>query len=793
MIAIALFLFSFFKPEFIFSKTTTAGGDMASHYYTAHYMKYYLLPHGKISGWTPGNYAGFPILNFYFALPFALIALLSYAIPLEISFKLVTVLGVLSLPIAAFLFFKLMNFRFPVPIIAAISSLLFLFIESYSMWGGNIPSTLAGEFSYSIGLSLSVLFFGTLYKGIKEKKYLALNSVLLALIGLNHVYTLLLAGFSSFFFLIAKKDFRENLKYLSKIYLFSFLMASFWLLPMLSKLSYTTPYPLEWYLTNIWELFPKILIPPIILAIVSLFLLINKDARKDERIYYLLFPIAVSIFFYFAAPKLEVVNIRFIPFIHLFIIFAGIFALDKLIQRLELKWLIPFMLIITAVLWVSYNEAYTHDWIKWNYEGFENKLPWPSYSRINQFLEGSFNDPRVVYEHSQHHDKFGTSRAFESLPLFANRATLEGVYMQSSPSSPAIFYIQSEISEEQSCPFPTFSCTETNIDSAIRHLKMFNVNQIIAVSDKVKAELRNKTKMVFRENEYEIFEINETGYVSVPEYFPALMKSENSDLLFYYWFINDYNVPVAVTGKIREEDKKYFSIAQDIDNLPEKKTGRKCNVRSEIKEEEINFRTDCIGLPHIIKVSYFPNWKVAGAKKVYFVSPSFMLVFPEQSNVRLYYGHDFFGILGLAFTAIGIILAILARKNKIGLGIIDSSIEFVAKRKIFLILMGIVVIGSAIFLLGYKKYDGGRDELNLKIAMSTQRYTQCENAGSLKDVCYIEVAKLTGDWNLCAAEVSEKNKDICFKEMGVLLKDSYMCRTRIKNPALREECLETIK
>ena len=92
--------------------------------------------------------------------------------------------------------------------------------------------------------------------------------------------------------------------------------------------------------------------------------------------------------------------------------------------------------------------------------------------------------------------RFGTSRAFELLPLFANRATLEGVYMQSSPSAPAVFYMQSEISKEQSCPFPAFSCSKTNISSAIKHLKMFNVNHIIAVSDEVKAELRNKTEKI---------------------------------------------------------------------------------------------------------------------------------------------------------------------------------------------------------------------------------------------------------------------------------------------------------
>ena len=791
LIIIILFLFSFFKPEFIFLKTTTSGGDTASHYYTAYYMKNYLLPHGKISGWTPGNYAGFPILNFYFPFPFVLMALLGYIIPLEIAFKLITILGILLLPITTFFFFKLMNFKFPIPIIAAMSSLFFLFIETHSMWGGNIPSTLAGEFTYSIGLALSILFFGTLYAGVKEKKYLILNSVLLVLIGISHVYTLLFAGFSSFFFLLTKKYFKENLKYLLKIYALSFLLLSFWFFPLISKLKYTTPFALKWHIQDIWALFPKIIIPFAILTIISLLLLINKKIRKDDRIYFLFFIIIVSIFFYFIAPKLEVISIRFIPFIHLFLIFTGIFALDKLIKKLKLKWVIPLIFIIITISWVNYNETYIGDWVKWNYEGFENKRTWPTYNGVNQFLEGDFNDPRVVYEHAQHHNIFGTPRAFESLPLFANRATLEGVYMQSSPSAPAIFYIQSEISKEQSCPFPTFSCTKTDIDSAINHLKMFNVNQIIAVSDRVKKELRNKTKLVFKEKEYEVFEIESTGYVSVPKYWPVLIKNKNPDLLAYYWFINDYEVPIVFTDKTREKDKKYLDIASGIDNLSKNKINKKCNVQSELKEEEINFQTDCIGLPHIIKVSYFPNWKVIGAKEIYYVSPSFMLVFPEKNNVKLYYGRTFMDVIGLFLTLAGIIFIILIYKNKTKLKFLDKLIDFILKRKLFLVLIIIILFG--LFFLKFNEKDVNRDELDMKIALSTKKYTQCQNAGALKDECYIEIAKLTKDWNLCVVKVSEDSKDICFKEIGILLKDENICKTRIKGIRLRKECLNNIK
>src|SRR5262245_16920265 len=99
LLLVIAFLLSYFQPRYLFLKTTTSGGDTASHYYTAEYLRDYLIPQGRVSGWTQGNYAGFPILQFYFPFPFLLIVLLSYFIPLQIAFKLITVLGIFLLPV----------------------------------------------------------------------------------------------------------------------------------------------------------------------------------------------------------------------------------------------------------------------------------------------------------------------------------------------------------------------------------------------------------------------------------------------------------------------------------------------------------------------------------------------------------------------------------------------------------------------------------------------------------------------------------------------------------------------
>ncbi|MEE8401367.1 MAG: hypothetical protein V3R86_04375, partial [Candidatus Hydrothermarchaeaceae archaeon] len=103
LLVIFAFLLSYFEPELILEDTTITGGDTASHYAYAKYMKDHLLPGGKVSGWYPGAFSGFPVFVFYFFPPFLLSVIMGEFIPLKIAFKIVTLLGIFSLPLSAFL------------------------------------------------------------------------------------------------------------------------------------------------------------------------------------------------------------------------------------------------------------------------------------------------------------------------------------------------------------------------------------------------------------------------------------------------------------------------------------------------------------------------------------------------------------------------------------------------------------------------------------------------------------------------------------------------------------------
>lgn len=188
-----LFTFSQLSPSDVLSTTTPAGGDMGAHVWGPAYLRDHLLPAGRLTGWTPDWYDGFPAFHFYMVIPSLVIALLSYVLPYGLAFKLVAISGVLTLPIAGWAFGRLTRLPFPIPALLAVGMTAFLFDRSFSIYGGNIPSTLAGEFAFSISLTFAVLYLGVLGRGLEAGRHRGWAATLLALTALCHLIPLFFA------------------------------------------------------------------------------------------------------------------------------------------------------------------------------------------------------------------------------------------------------------------------------------------------------------------------------------------------------------------------------------------------------------------------------------------------------------------------------------------------------------------------------------------------------------------------------------------------------------------------
>lgn len=181
------FVLAQLQPQLVFSDTTPAGGDMGAHVWSPAYLRDHLLVHGRLSGWTPDWYAGFPAMQFYMVVPMLAIVALSTLVPYGVAFKVVTVAGVVTLPLSAYTFGRLNRLPFPVPALLSVAAATFVFDRGFSIYGGNAASTLAGEFAFAISLSLAVLTLGVVGRGLAEGSHRALAAGLLALTGLCHL------------------------------------------------------------------------------------------------------------------------------------------------------------------------------------------------------------------------------------------------------------------------------------------------------------------------------------------------------------------------------------------------------------------------------------------------------------------------------------------------------------------------------------------------------------------------------------------------------------------------------
>src|SRR5438270_6585277 len=218
------------RPDLLLAHTTPAGGDMGAHVHGPAYLRDHLLPHGRLTGWTPDWYGGYPALTFYFPLPSLLIVALGNIIPYAIAFKLVTVLGLVSLPVAAWALGRLSGMRDPGPACLAVATLPFLFERAFTIYGGNIASTLAGEFAFSISLSLGLVFLGLVARGLRTGRHRALAAGLLALTALCHMIPtfFVLVGAGVLFLMRAH---RRRIRWIATVVAAGLAVTGFWSIP----------------------------------------------------------------------------------------------------------------------------------------------------------------------------------------------------------------------------------------------------------------------------------------------------------------------------------------------------------------------------------------------------------------------------------------------------------------------------------------------------------------------------------------------------------------------------------
>jgi uncharacterized membrane protein len=190
------------------------------------------LPHFRLTGWAQGWYAGMPMFTFYWPFPFLLIAIFNWVLPYAVAFKIGTVLGIFIMPACAYAMGRLWRVRRPYPTLAAIMGLAFVFMvyKPDQIYGGNILSTLAGEFGYMLSFALVFLLLGTMHRGLEKPRFnllFVLNCLLLMAIAMSHLVTTMALVFILPGLLLVNLRWR-SLGYMVLVGVVGFCLTAFW-------------------------------------------------------------------------------------------------------------------------------------------------------------------------------------------------------------------------------------------------------------------------------------------------------------------------------------------------------------------------------------------------------------------------------------------------------------------------------------------------------------------------------------------------------------------------------------
>lgn len=661
-------LLFFYRPNLLFSLTTTAGGDTGAHHYPAKYLIEELLPHFRLTGWAPGWYAGMPMLTFYWPFPFLLIAIFNWFIPYQIAFKLGTVLGVFALPAAAYAMARLWRVRRPYPAIAAVVALIFLLVKIHPVnghiIGGNILSTLAGEFGYMLSFSLVFLFLGTVHRGMEKPGFnmlFVLNCLILLGLVMSHMITTIALVCIVPGLLLVNPRWR-SFGYLVAVALVGFCLSAFWSLPFATHLEWTAH--MAWnQMRSLNDLLPTAFLPAAALALIGMAYAV---ARRERKLLPLAWMTFITMVVFWIVPNGRLWNARILPFFYFSVMLWAAYGVTWLIRpfvvmmhdlfrmhgRTARRIYVPLLAVVTgAVLMVTCTTAAS--WIKWNYSGYEGKAKWTEYKEILDYLS-TLPPGRVMVEHGDKLDEFGTPRAFEIIPYWTPLDTMEGTLMEGSYTAPFHFINQAELSKQPSNAIIGVDYPGLNVPQGISHLQFMNIPYLIAFSDQVKSALAldSRVELLATFGDYNIYRIlGCTGYVEVMKNQPVRLKVKQSEWrgIANAWYLDKQAMQVPLVWDNGEEAlQQYVEITPEEATsppvIPEQGEGR---VVGELFEnEKLTFDTTAIGQPHWIKISYFPNWHVEGAKGPFLVSPSFMMVIPTQSHVTLYYGRTMANTVG---------------------------------------------------------------------------------------------------------------------------------------------------
>jgi len=742
------------QPSLLFRNTTPTGGDMGAHVWGPAYLRDHLLP-WRLNGWSMDWYSGFPVYRFYMVVPALMIVLLDVVLPYGIAFKLIAVLGIVTLPVCCWAFGRLARFAYPLPELFAVIGLVYLLDESYTIYGGNVASTMAGEFSFSISLSFAMLAFGFFANGLETGRHRIKAAMFMALAVLCHGIVAIYVAVGLLLLALLRLD-RSRVRWFVTTAGTGALLSAFWIVPFLMNHAYMTDMkykgePGNGSFTSYWGMF--FALPPFwnvfftALAVVGF---VASLARRHVAGTWLgVTGIVFAIFVYLFNDSLPIIgllwNPRLLPMINMcryLLAAVGVVEITRAVTRLVVFERSPegpaeqvlerttfrsvsavavvFFMTTLAVLgfrfqvlplgnvvdegqgaeyaWGPFetkasNKGFVDGWARWNFSGYEERAAYGEYHDLVQQMKSIGEDRgcgRALWENYKENDKYGTTMALMLLPFWTDGCigSSEGLFFEAAGTTPYHFLAAAAMSKQSSNPVRELRYVDNDASVGIDYLRALGIRYFMGVTREAIDEAdrlveTGDLEAIAQSGPWQIYQVTDSDIVSPLNFEPVVVEERSGDQrerwleLGTSWLQqpDEWNalpaadgppewqrIGVAVDMSRRQGEPGSDSRKVDIvtpDRPVEARPVASVVVSAvDIGEQSVSFSVDQVGVPILVRVSYFPSWKVSGAEGPYRVAPNMMVVVPTDNDVKLEFGSSNIDRLAYVLTFIGIVVVV---------------------------------------------------------------------------------------------------------------------------------------
>jgi hypothetical protein len=195
-----------------------------------------------------------------------------------------------------------------------------------------------------------------------------------------------------------------------------------------------------------------------------------------------------------------------------------------------------------------------------------------------------------------------------------------------------------------------------NFDRGTKHLAVYDVDYYVSFTEEARLAAEVYGLDVLAEPEpWTIFALPDADRIDVASMEPVVWAGEEDFVdAALEWYDDVENLDSWMVEDGPAEWRRVTSVDERLVDQKPYPGGGAVTITA-FEDHEVSFTTTAVGQPHLIKVSYFPNWTVAGADAVYRVAPSLMLVVPTQSEVTLQFENRWVENLGMALTLITVL------------------------------------------------------------------------------------------------------------------------------------------